>query len=105
MKVSRNGVEAAVLFGGLVADVPALRVGIERMLDDRQLVTKLPRGVRMRAKKLLATLRSATSTTSSFTVNSVTTETPALFDLRTPKPNSKILMAPSEPPPVAPAGF
>jgi len=56
---TRDGVEAAILLGGLIADTPELRHGIERMLDDRQVVTRLPRGVRLKAKNLLSRLAGA----------------------------------------------
>ena len=98
----QDRMEAAILLGGMMAETPHLLFGVQKMLESPWFV-ELPRGIRKRAKNLVARLDRAAVRKASTKGTPVadTGSGPALFDLRskvpaTPPP-AQIRLAPPDP--------
>lgn len=87
----QDRMEAAILLGGMIAETPHLLFGVSKMLDSLWFV-ELPRGIRKRAKNLVARLERANP--SAKPVGKTSPSGSAMFDLR-----SKVPAAPATPPP------
>lgn len=101
----QDRMEAAILLGGMIAETPHLLFGVSKMLDSLWFV-ELPRGIRKRAKNLVARLERANP--SAKPAGKTAPSSAALFDMRSKVPASvistpppaKITMAPDEPLPL-----
>lgn len=92
----QDRMEAAILLGGMIAETPHLLFGVTKMLDSHWFVD-LPRGIRKRAKNLVARLERAG--TSPKPAGKTSASGAAMFDMRSKPAPSSVTSAPGEPAP------